>query len=122
MSSTPPALPADVQALVDQKKFDALETLWTRRVEEGGSDMPFFFALAAAVKKKGGGAQAVAWLRLLAEFHGSEDGEAGARRDAEAAVHRPPGALGRARPVLGREGPGPLGRRRKDRALAVVSP
>src|SRR5262252_1043054 len=79
MSSTPPALPADVQALVDQKKFDALEALWTRRVEEGGSDLPFFFALAAAVKKKGGGAQAVAWLRLLAEFHGSADGDAKTR-------------------------------------------
>ena len=70
-----PFLPADVQALVDQKKFDALESLWTKRVEEDGADLPFFFALAAAVKKKGGAAQAVAWLRLLAEFHGSADGD-----------------------------------------------
>ncbi|MGE5413715.1 MAG: hypothetical protein ACM3NW_06035, partial [Syntrophomonadaceae bacterium] len=76
MSSTFPSLPADVQALVDQKKFDAIESLWTRRVEEGGTDLRFFFALAAAVKKKGGATQAVAWLRLLAEFHGSADGEA----------------------------------------------
>ena len=74
MSSAPP-LPPEVQALVDQKKFDALESLWTRRVEEAGADLTFFFALAAAVKKKGGGTQAIAWLRLLAEFHGSADGE-----------------------------------------------
>ncbi len=74
MSSAPP-LPPEIQTLVDQKKFDALEALWTKRVEERGEDLPFFFALAAAVKKKGGGAQAVAWLRLLAEFHDSADGE-----------------------------------------------
>jgi transcription elongation GreA/GreB family factor len=78
MSSAPP-LPPEIQALVDQKKFDALESLWTKRVEEGGADLPFFFALAAAVKKKGGGPQAVAWLRLLAEFHGSADGDAKTR-------------------------------------------
>src|SRR5215813_9988851 len=72
MSNAPP-LPADIQALVDQKKFDALEAVWTKRIEEGGSDLPFFFTLAAAVKKKGGAAQAAAWLRLLAEFHGSGD-------------------------------------------------
>lgn len=79
MSNVPSTLPADVQALVDQKKFDALEALWTKRIEEGGSDLTFFFTLAASVKKKGGGTQAIAWLRLLAEFHGSADDEAKTR-------------------------------------------
>ena len=65
----PAPLPPEVQDLLDQKKFDALEALWTRRIEEDADDLPFFFAVAAAVKKKGAGAAAVKWLRFLADYH-----------------------------------------------------
>ena len=64
MPSVAEHLPPEIQTLVDQKKFDALETLWTKKVDENASDLPFFFALAAAAKKKGGATQAVGWLRL----------------------------------------------------------
>jgi transcription elongation GreA/GreB family factor len=63
-------LPDDVATLVEQKKFDELEDLWTARMEADPADLPFFFAVAAAVKKKGGGAQAVSWLRFLADYEG----------------------------------------------------
>ncbi len=71
MSTTAPELPAEVARLVDQRKFDELEALFTQRVDETPGDLPFFFALAAAVKKKGSGAKAVSWLKLLADFHGA---------------------------------------------------
>ncbi|HVQ53927.1 MAG TPA: GreA/GreB family elongation factor [Thermoanaerobaculia bacterium] len=64
-----PNLTPEVQHLVDQKKFDALGQLWTRKMEENAEDFPFFFDLAAAAKKKGGSTQAVGWLRALADFH-----------------------------------------------------
>ena len=60
-------LPADVSALVEQRKLDALEDIWTKRMEEDTASLPFFFALAAAVKKKGSGGKAVSWLRFLAD-------------------------------------------------------
>ena len=65
----PAPLPPEIQDLIDQKKFDALEAQWTRKIEEDASDLPFFFAVAAAVKKKGGGTAAVTWLRFLADYH-----------------------------------------------------
>jgi transcription elongation GreA/GreB family factor len=61
-------LPAEVAELIDHKKFEELEDLWTRRVEAEPRDLPFFYAVASAVKKKGGSAQAVSWLRLLADY------------------------------------------------------
>ncbi len=64
-----PNLTPEVQHLVDQKKFDALGQLWTKKMEENAEDFPFFFDLAAAAKKKGGSTQAVTWLRTLADFH-----------------------------------------------------
>jgi transcription elongation GreA/GreB family factor len=64
-----PNLTPEVQHLVDQKKFDALGQLWTKKMEENAEDFPFFFDLAAAAKKKGGSTQAVGWLRSLADFH-----------------------------------------------------
>lgn len=67
------ALPEDVAALVEQRKLEELEDVWTRRMEEGAEDLPFFFALAAAVKKKGSGARAVSWLKFLADFHGESE-------------------------------------------------
>jgi transcription elongation GreA/GreB family factor len=71
MNTTAPELPAEVARLVDQKKFEELEGLFTQKVDETPGDLPFFFALAAAVKKKGSGAKAVSWLKLLADFHGA---------------------------------------------------
>jgi transcription elongation GreA/GreB family factor len=62
-------LSTDVARLVDQKKFDELEELFAKRVDETPGDLDFFFALAAAVKKKGSGAKAVSWLKLLADYH-----------------------------------------------------
>lgn len=70
-----PNLTPEVQHLVDQKKFDALAELWTKKMEENAEDFPFFFDLAAAAKKKGGGTQAVGWLRSLADFHNVGDNE-----------------------------------------------
>src|SRR5262245_17540479 len=75
MSSDAPPLPPEVQILIDGKKFDALEALWTKKVEEGSEELPFYFRIAAAVKKKGAGAQALNWLRLLADYVGSSDGD-----------------------------------------------
>lgn len=72
-------LPPEVQILVDQKKFDAVRELWTKKMEEDAEDLPYFFGVAAAVKKKGGGAPAITWLRDLAEFHSPGDGEARVR-------------------------------------------
>jgi transcription elongation GreA/GreB family factor len=63
----PPELPPDVARLVDQKKFEDLEALFARRVDETPQDLAFFFALAAAVKKKGSGGKALSWLKLLAD-------------------------------------------------------
>src|SRR5215471_14746808 len=65
-------LPAEVAELVEHKKFSELEDLWTRRVEAEPTNLPFFFGVAAAVKKKGGSAQAVSWLRLLAEYQAEQ--------------------------------------------------
>ena len=48
-------------------------------MEEDADDLSFFFGIAAAVKKKGGGAQAMAWLRSLAEFHDVGDGSSRTR-------------------------------------------
>jgi transcription elongation GreA/GreB family factor len=77
MSSDAAPLPPEVQQLIDGRKFDALEVLWTKKVEEGVEELPFFFRVAAAVKKKGGGASALSWLRLLADFYA--DGDADSR-------------------------------------------
>ena len=71
MNLTPPELPPDVARLVDQKKFEELEALFAKRVDETPDDLPFFFALAAAVKKKGSGAKALSWLKLLADDRGT---------------------------------------------------
>ena len=68
LRSNPP-VPTDVQPLIEQKNFDSLEDVWTQTMEEEPDDLPFFFAVAAAMKKKGGGAQALSWLRFLADFH-----------------------------------------------------
>ncbi len=73
MSQVPESLPDDVQALIDSKKFDALGAVWTKHMEENADDLSFFFGIAAGAKKKGGGAQAIAWLRSLAEFHDVAD-------------------------------------------------
>lgn len=69
MTSSPAGLPASVSELIEQKKFDSLEDVWTRRMEEEPADLPFFFAVAAAVKKKGAGPTALSWLRFLADYH-----------------------------------------------------
>ena len=69
MSEPLPILPLDVQALIDEKKLDALEALWTRRIEETPEDLPFFFGVASGVKKKGNGPKAISWLQLLAGYH-----------------------------------------------------
>ena len=71
----PAPLPPEVQDLIDQKKFDALEALWTGKMEENASDLPFFFGVAAAAKKKGAGAAAVKWLRFLADYHDPAAGD-----------------------------------------------
>src|SRR5713101_825570 len=65
-------LPAEVAELVEHKKFAELEDLWTRRVAAEPGNLPFFFGVAAAVKKKGGSAQAISWLRLLAEYQAEQ--------------------------------------------------
>jgi transcription elongation GreA/GreB family factor len=69
------SIPPEFQELVEGKKFEALESLWTRRMEEEAGGLPVFFAVAAAVKKRGSGAVAVKLLRFLADFHdeGSEE-------------------------------------------------
>ncbi len=66
-------LPPEITLLIEQKKYPELEDLWTRRMEETPTELPFFFGLAAAVKKKGGAegaAQAASWLRFLADYQG----------------------------------------------------
>jgi transcription elongation GreA/GreB family factor len=75
MSSPAAALPSEVLVLIEEKKFDRLEELWTRRMEEDAADLPFFFGVAAAVKKKGGGPSALSWLHFLADYHEDEDSE-----------------------------------------------
>lgn len=80
MSAPVPAVPEEVARLIEQKDFAALEDVWTARMEETPGDLPFFFAVASAVKKKGGGAQAVSWLRFLADYSG-EGANGGARTD-----------------------------------------
>ncbi|HSD72015.1 MAG TPA: hypothetical protein VLE54_04455, partial [Thermoanaerobaculia bacterium] len=71
MSQAVSQLSPEIAALVDQKRFEELEDVWTRRMEQDPADLPFFFRLAAAVKKKAGaeGAeQALSWLRFLADY------------------------------------------------------
>ena len=62
-------IPPEFLELVEGKKFDALESLWSKRMEEEADALPVFFGVAAAVKKKGSGAVAVKLLRFLADFH-----------------------------------------------------
>src|SRR5512147_646015 len=68
MSSSAAPLPASVAELIEQKNFDAIEDVWTGRMEEEPEDLSFFFAVAAAVKKKGGVTPALSWLRFLADY------------------------------------------------------
>ena len=74
MSGAETPIPPEFQELVDGKKFDALESLWTSRMEQDAEELPVFFGVAAAVKKKGSGAVALKLLRFLADYHdeGSE--------------------------------------------------
>src|SRR5262249_61859083 len=67
------SLPPEVQKLVDEKKFPALETVWNQKMEAETEPLEFFFALAAAVKKKGGGPSALGWLRFLADYHEGDE-------------------------------------------------
>ena len=69
MTAVSSILPPEVQSLIDEKKLDLLEALWTQRMESTPDDLDFFFAVAAAVKKKGAGASALKWLHFLAEYH-----------------------------------------------------
>ena len=70
MTTAPaPVLPPEFQVLIDEKKWDALETLWTKQIESTPDDLDLFFAVAAAVKKKGAGPSALKWLRFLADYH-----------------------------------------------------
>ncbi len=87
MSATQPELPPEVIQLVEQKKFAELEDLWTRWVESGSQDVPFFVRVAAAVKKKGAPAQAAAWLRLLADYQ-EEQGRPSERLDVQVEIAR----------------------------------
>lgn len=66
--SVPADLPEEVVRLIDLKQFDALEDVWTKRMESEPRDFPFFFGVAAAVKKKGGVSESVSWLRFLADY------------------------------------------------------
>lgn len=68
MSAREAPLPPEIAGLVEQKRFDELEDLWTARMEAEPGNLPFFFAIASAVKKKGGGSQAISWLRFLADY------------------------------------------------------
>ena len=71
MSAPISTLPPEVQSLVEHKKLDELEDLWTRRMEESPAELEFFFAVAAAVKKKAGAEaadRALSWLRFLADY------------------------------------------------------
>ena len=69
MTAPAPHIPPEVQKLIDEKKFPALEALWTQKMEAESEPLEFFFEIAAGVKKKGGGASAVSWLRFLADYH-----------------------------------------------------
>ncbi|HEV8117707.1 MAG TPA: GreA/GreB family elongation factor [Thermoanaerobaculia bacterium] len=68
MASASLDIPTDVALLIEQKNFDALEDVWMTRMEAEPENLPFFFGVAAAVKKKGGVANAVSWLRFLADY------------------------------------------------------
>ena len=69
-----PTIPPEFEELVEGKKFDALEALWTKRMEQDADALPVYFGVAAAVKKKGKGDVALKLLRFLADYHdeGSE--------------------------------------------------
>jgi len=87
VSTAAPEIPPDVIRLIEQKKFEDLEEVWTRRMVAAPRDHPFFFGVAAAVKKKGGTPLAVSWLRFLADSHG-ESGDLDARLDVLAEIAR----------------------------------
>ncbi|HEY1249890.1 MAG TPA: GreA/GreB family elongation factor [Thermoanaerobaculia bacterium] len=72
-SAVPFILPSEVQKLIDEKKFPALETLWNQKMEAESEPLDFFFAIAAGVKKKGGGPSALSWLRFLADYHEGDE-------------------------------------------------
>lgn len=73
MTSSAPTLPPDVQKLIDEKKWPALESLWTQKMEADSEPLDFFFAIAAGVKKKGGGSSVLPWLRFLADYHEGDE-------------------------------------------------
>jgi transcription elongation GreA/GreB family factor len=68
----PEPLPPEVAALVEQKNLDALEDVWTQRMEEAPEDLAFFFAVASGLKKKGATESALSWLRFLADYQGEQ--------------------------------------------------
>jgi transcription elongation GreA/GreB family factor len=90
VSHAAPSLPPEVAALVEQKRLEELEDVWTQRMEQDPADLSFFFRVAAAVKKKAGaeGAeQALSWLRFLADYQ-SERGDPEARIEVLAEIVR----------------------------------
>ncbi|HEU5250548.1 MAG TPA: hypothetical protein VFW15_11230, partial [Thermoanaerobaculia bacterium] len=93
-------LPPEVAALIEQKRLEDLEDVWTRRMEQDPTDLPFFFRVAAAVKKKAGadGAeQVLSWLRFLADYQSErEDPEARIEVLAEIVRMNPTDAAARA--------------------------
>ena len=58
----------DALALVDQKKFDDLESLWMRSLEEDPRDVDAFVAVAKALRKAEQRSQSDTLLGLLAEM------------------------------------------------------
>ncbi len=72
-ATEPFILPPEVQKLIDEKKFPALETVWTQKMEAESEPLEFFFTIAAGAKKKGGGTQALSWLRFLADYHEGDE-------------------------------------------------
>ena len=136
----PESLPADVQALIDEEvrrprgALDQDRWRRTRRTCRSSSASP------PGRRRRGAAPQAIAWLRLLAEFHDVGDsasrtrvlleiarmsptdarGAQGADGDAAGPFRRAPGAFRRPREVSRSRAPGSLGGRRPDRALAVL--
>ncbi len=89
MSSIPRPIPVEFQDLVESKKFDALESLWSQRMEADADDLDTYFAVAAAVKKKGSGGVALKLLRFLADYHDDATDDARIRVLAEIARMSP---------------------------------
>ena len=87
------AFAADAHALIEEKKFDDLESLWMNQMESDPSDIGSFLRIAKELRKAEQRTQSDTLLSLLADTL-QERGMWRQRLDVLKEIGRPPDAIG----------------------------